>query len=100
LKSYRDHEETLAALSLARSFAAGQRSTDAAISAIGEGRIAGEALAIAVLCALKFSDDFEREIVAAVNHSGHSDSTGSITGAILSLDVSDARTGPGGLACR
>ena len=42
-----------------------------------------EALAISLYCSLKFSDNFERGTLAAVNHSGDSDSTGSITGAIL-----------------
>ncbi|MEW5784044.1 MAG: ADP-ribosylglycohydrolase family protein [Bacillota bacterium] len=42
-----------------------------------------EALAIAVYCSLKHQDDFKRALVAAVNHSGESDSTGAITGNIL-----------------
>jgi ADP-ribosylglycohydrolase len=42
-----------------------------------------EALAISLYCSLKFSDHWERGTLAAVNHSGDSDSTGSITGAIL-----------------
>ena len=40
-------------------------------------------MAISLYCSLKFSDNFERGTLAAVNHSGDSDSTGSITGAIL-----------------
>lgn len=54
-----------------------------AIREIGEGWVAEEALAIALYCALKYEDDFENAIIAAVNHSGDSDSTGSITGNIL-----------------
>ena len=46
-------------------------------------RHAEEALAIAVYCALKYSHDFEKAIVASVNHSGDSDSTGAVTGNIL-----------------
>ena len=53
------------------------------IGRIGGGWTAEEALAIAVYCALKYEDDFETAMVAAVNHSGDSDSTGSITGNIL-----------------
>lgn len=53
------------------------------IAAIGEGWVAEEALAIAVYCSLKYSDSFEQAIIAAVNHSGDSDSTGAITGSIL-----------------
>ena len=54
-----------------------------AIQEIGEGWVGEEALAIAVYCSLKFSDNFSSGVTAAVNHSGDSDSTGAITGAIL-----------------
>lgn len=54
-----------------------------AIHQLGEGWVAEEALAIAVYCSLKYSEDFEKGIIAAVNHKGDSDSTGSITGNIL-----------------
>lgn len=54
-----------------------------AIRQLGEGWVADEALAIAVYCALKYADDFEKGIIASVNHSGDSDSTGAITGNIL-----------------
>ena len=50
---------------------------------IGEGWVAEEALAISIFCSLRHSDDFERGIIAAVNHDGDSDSTGAITGNIL-----------------
>ncbi|PIW12687.1 MAG: ADP-ribosylglycohydrolase family protein [Candidatus Infernicultor aquiphilus] len=42
-----------------------------------------EALAISLYCSLKFSDHWGRGSLAAINHSGDSDSTESITGAIL-----------------
>lgn len=54
-----------------------------AIHALGEGWVGDEALAIALYCALKHSHDFDRAIIAAVNHKGDSDSTGAITGNIL-----------------
>ena len=54
-----------------------------AIRQLGEGWVAEETLAIAVFCSLKYRDDFEKAIVAAVNHSGDSDSTGAVTGNIL-----------------
>ena len=54
-----------------------------AIRQLGEGWVAEETLAIAVYCALKHSDDFEKGIIAAVNHDGDSDSTGAVTGNIL-----------------
>ena len=55
----------------------------AAIRQLGEGWYGDEALAIAVYCAVKYADDFEKGVAAAVNHDGDSDSTGSIAGNIL-----------------
>lgn len=54
-----------------------------AIHALGPGWVGDEALAVAVFCALKYSHDFDRALIAAVNHGGDSDSTGAITGNIL-----------------
>lgn len=54
-----------------------------AIHTMGAGWIGDEALAIAVFCSVKYADDFDRAMVAAVNHSGDSDSTGAIAGNIL-----------------
>lgn len=54
-----------------------------AISELGEGWVAEETLAIALYCALKYSDDFDKALIASVNHSGDSDSTGAVTGNIL-----------------
>ena len=54
-----------------------------AIRQLGGGWVGDEALAIAVYCALKHPDSFEDAVVAAVNHSGDSDSTGAIAGNIM-----------------
>lgn len=54
-----------------------------AIKELGEGWLGLEALSIAVYCAVKYQDDFEKAICTAVNHDGDSDSTGAITGNIL-----------------
>lgn len=54
-----------------------------AIVKLGEGWVAEEALAIAIYSALKHSDNFEDAIASSVNHSGDSDSTGSICGNII-----------------
>jgi ADP-ribosylglycohydrolase len=54
-----------------------------AIRQLGEGWVAEETLAIGVYCVLKYSDDFQKGIVAAVNHDGDSDSTGAVAGNIL-----------------
>lgn len=57
------------------------------IEAIGEGWVAEETLAIAVYCAVKYFDNFEKAIIASVNHRGDSDSTGAVTGNILGAVV-------------
>lgn len=54
-----------------------------AIHALGPGWCGDEALAVAVYCALKYQNDFDKALAAAVNHGGDSDSTGAITGNIL-----------------
>lgn len=54
-----------------------------AIKLLGKGFTGDEALAIAIYCALKHQADFSEALRVAVNHDGDSDSTGSITGAIL-----------------
>ena len=54
-----------------------------AIHALGEGWVAEEALAIGLLCSLRYENDFEGAITSAVNHGGDSDSTGAIAGNIV-----------------
>ena len=54
-----------------------------AIKTLGEGWVAEETLAIAIYCALKYENDFDKALIASVNHSGDSDSTGAVTGNIL-----------------
>lgn len=49
----------------------------------GVGWVGEEALAIGVYCSLKYQNSFEKAIIAAVNHSGDSNSTGSVTGSIM-----------------
>ncbi len=58
-----------------------------AICQLGEGWVAEETLAIAVYCALKYADDFEKGVIAAVNHDGDSDSTGAVAGNILGASL-------------
>ncbi len=53
-----------------------------AVRQLGEGWVAEETLAIAICCALKYSDDFVKGVAAAVNHDGDRDSTGAVTGNI------------------
>ena len=57
------------------------------IARIGQGWVAEEALGISLYCSLKYYDDFSKAIIAAVNHSGDSDSTGAITGNIVGAHI-------------
>lgn len=65
------------------------------IHRIGEGWVAEETLGIALYCSLKYPNDFDKGIIAAVNHKGDSDSTGAVTGnilgALLGYDVIDLK---------
>lgn len=80
------HEETLTALDRAIELSQSEILHDIAICELGEGWVAEEALAISVYCAL-VSETFEQGIVLAVNHDGDSDSTGTITGNILGVEL-------------
>jgi ADP-ribosylglycohydrolase len=53
------------------------------IRQLGEGWIGDEAWAIALYCAVRHVDGMDEAIIAAVNHDGDSDSTGSICGNIM-----------------
>lgn len=55
------------------------------ISLLGQGWVAEETLAIALYCCLRYEKDFNKAIVASVNHDGDSDSTGLVTGNISGL---------------
>ncbi|MDO4502221.1 MAG: ADP-ribosylglycohydrolase family protein [Coriobacteriia bacterium] len=63
------------------------------IAQLGEGWVGEEALAIAVYAALKHVNSFADAICTAVNHSGDSDSTGSICGNILGAMLGSGRIG-------
>ena len=81
LRANRNHEEVLAAVEAAERHAASRDLNALREGRLGEGWVAEEALSIAVYCALLFPN-FEEAIIAAVNHSGDSDSTGAIAGNI------------------
>ncbi|OHV37180.1 hypothetical protein BCD49_17805 [Pseudofrankia sp. EUN1h] len=53
------------------------------VETLGAGWVAEEALAIAVFCAVTAADDPRVALLAAVNHSGDSDSTGAICGNLV-----------------
>jgi ADP-ribosylglycohydrolase len=81
--AYEKVEKLCALLAQAVALAKSDLAPLSAIAEIGEGWVAEEAIAIALYCSLKYSDDFRAALIASVNHSGDSDSTGSLTGNIL-----------------
>ncbi len=83
LKSYDGCMETFRALDHARSLDASDISPLEAVKRLGQGWVAEEALAIAVYCALCHSGSAENALLLSVNHSGDSDSTGSVCGNIM-----------------
>lgn len=76
------HEEQLYVLDRAIDLAAHKPSPEAIADELGGGWVGEEALAIGVCTALA-ADDMADGLLMAVNHSGDSDSTGSICGNIL-----------------
>ena len=88
--------ETADRIGLARTLLAGGVSPARALPALGQGWTGDEAIGLAVYCALKAAERlsvkataaqktaaFRRGVLMAVNITGDSDSTGSITGALL-----------------
>ncbi|MEU6552031.1 ADP-ribosylglycohydrolase family protein [Streptomyces sp. NPDC046915] len=82
------HEETTAALTRALDLAADGDGTPEKVERLGAGWIAEEALAIGVYSALA-APRVEDALLLAVNHSGDSDSTGSVCGNILGARYGD-----------
>jgi ADP-ribosylglycohydrolase len=87
LKTWDNHEETIRAVKNARDLFSKTKSNRKhdfmTVEEIGEGWTAEEALAISLYCSLIYETDFQKGVLYSVNHSGDSDSTGSITGNIL-----------------
>lgn len=83
LTSYEAHEETVEKINQAVTLSSVDTDVHYTIQSLGQEWKAEESLAIGIYCALKFSDDFVRGVITAVNHSGDSCVTGAITGAIL-----------------
>ncbi|MFC4006732.1 ADP-ribosylglycohydrolase family protein [Nonomuraea purpurea] len=76
------HDETTAALRAAVALAADGEPTPERVESLGGAWIAEEALAIGVYCAL-VEPSVEDALLLSVNHSGDSDSTGSVCGNLL-----------------
>ena len=74
-------------VSLAMEYAQNNMNDVENIEALGGGWVGEEAVAISIYCSLRHFNDFEKAVIAAVNHGGDSDSTGAITGNILGAAV-------------
>lgn len=90
LQKWNRFEETLLAVQAAldlfdKTKATREDLTAEIIEKLGQGWVAEEALSISIYSSLLFENDYEKGILFAINHSGDSDSTGSITGNILGL---------------
>jgi len=79
LKQCAGHEETLLAVEHAVAIATTRGPDADAVAQLGGGWVAEEAVAIALYCVLACRT-FKEAVLLAVNHSGDSDSTGSIAG--------------------
>jgi ADP-ribosyl-[dinitrogen reductase] hydrolase len=82
LRNHPSHKETLSAIEKSESLATSRPRDRNALRELGKGFVAEEALAMGLYCALG-AKDFEDGVILAVNHSGDSDSTGSIAGNLL-----------------
>ncbi|MFC7583239.1 ADP-ribosylglycohydrolase family protein [Nonomuraea antimicrobica] len=82
LSGYPGHDETTAALRAALALAARGGHSPEAVESLGGAWVAEEALAIGVYCALA-EPAVDRALLLSVNHSGDSDSTGSVCGNLL-----------------
>lgn len=90
LKEWKNYEETFRAVEKAINLFHQTKDrrmdvTAEAVEQLGGGWVAEEALSISVYASLIHENDFESGVILAINHSGDSDSTGSITGNILGL---------------
>lgn len=83
LRSVRGAEEVTRAVdeAVARAGEGGEPTAER-VESLGAGWVAEEALAISLYCALR-AESFEHGVRLAVNHSGDSDSTGSMAGQLL-----------------
>ncbi|MFH8773741.1 MULTISPECIES: ADP-ribosylglycohydrolase family protein [unclassified Streptomyces] len=82
LERHPGHEETSAALREALDLAAEGSPTAEKVESLGAGWVAEQALALGVYCALA-KPHVKDALLLSVNHSGDSDSTGSICGNLL-----------------
>jgi ADP-ribosylglycohydrolase len=94
LVTFPGHEETLSAVRRAISLWREGQPSFQKLEELGGGWVGEEALSISLYCALSYPNNFERALNLAVNHSGDTDSTGSITGNIMGLLLGEAGIPP------
>lgn len=82
LPTYPGHDETSTALRAALSLASTGAHSPEAVESLGGAWVAEEALAIGVYCGL-VEPSVDKALLLSVNHSGDSDSTGSVCGNLL-----------------
>jgi ADP-ribosylglycohydrolase len=85
LEKWKNHEETLFAIKKALDLFEISKPSYENVEKLGGGWVGEEAIAIALYCCLQYQNDFEKSVLLSVNHSGDSDSTGSLTGNIMGL---------------
>lgn len=85
LDNYENNEEVKNAINKARTLAKTDMPEKEAITELGGGWVGEEAISIAIYCGLKHPNNYEKAVLAAVNHNGDSDSTGAITGNLMGL---------------
>jgi len=83
LRPHHDASETENALLKARRLASREPGSVSCLESLGRGWTGEEALAIGVYAAASYPEDPREAMLLAVNHSGDSDSTGSICGHLL-----------------
>ncbi len=91
------HEETSRALRQALSLVRQGLPSPERVQSLGAGWVAEEALAIGLYCAL-VAEDVRHGLLLAVNHSGDSDSTGSLCGNLLGALHGETALPPGWVA--
>jgi ADP-ribosylglycohydrolase len=83
LVAFDNHQDLLKYIERALEESNNQDPIRKSIQRLGEGVTAAEVLAIGIYCALDCVSEFQEGVLASVNHSGMSTSTGMVTGAIL-----------------
>ncbi len=83
LVGWEEHDEVLEKLDLAVELFMSDADLDEAYELLGEGWVAEEALGVALFSAMSFPEDFAEGVLAAVNITGDSDTTGALTGQLL-----------------